>query len=102
MNRATTRFEANALLTLNADTINQRFDCQASSRVIDITWPDITWPDITWPVTCRGQTHTGNARSCCAIDVSAIVQRSLQGSLIDELNLDGNAELIQPSVKRIQ
>ena len=92
MNRATTRFEANALLTLNADTINQRFDHQASSRVIDITWPD----------TCRGQTHTGNARSWCAIDVSAIVQRSLQGSLIDELNLDGNAELIQPSVKRIQ
>ena len=92
MNRAITRFEANALLTLNADTINQRFDCQASSRVIDITWP----------VACRGQTHTGNARSCCAVDVSAIVQRSLQGSLIDELNLDGNAELIQPSVKRIQ
>ena len=92
MNRATTRFEANALLTLNADTINQRFDCQASSRLIDITWP----------VTCRGQTHTGNARSCCAVDVSAIVQRSLRGSLIDELNLDGNAELIQPSVKRIQ
>ena len=92
MNRATTRFEANALLTLCADTINQRFDCQASSRVIDITWPD----------TCRGQTHTGNARSCCAVDVSAIVQRSLQGSLIDELNLDGNADLIQPSVKRIQ
>ena len=97
MNRAITRFEANALLTLCADTINQRFDCQASSRVIDITWPDITWP-----VACRGQTHTGNARSCCAVDVSAIVQRSQQGSLIDKLNLDGNAELIQPSVKRIQ
>ena len=92
MNRATTRFEANALLTLCADTINQRFDCQASSRLTDITWPD----------TCRGQTHTGNARSCCAVDVSAIVQRSLQGSLIDELNLDGNAELIQPSFERIQ
>ena len=97
MNRAITRFEANALLTLNADTINQRFDCQASSRVIHITWPDITWP-----VTCRGQTHNGNARSCCAVDVSAIVQRSQQGSLIDKLNLDGNADLIQPSVKRIQ
>ena len=97
MNRAITRFETNALLTLNADTINQRFDCQASSRVIDITWPDITWP-----VTCRGQTHTGNARSWYAIDVSAIVQRSLQGSLRDELNLDGNTDLIQSSVKRIQ
>ena len=92
MNRATTRFEANALLTLCADTINQRFDCQASSRVIDITWP----------VTCRGQTHTGNARSWCAIDVSAIVQRSLLGSLRDELNLDGNADLIQSSFERIQ
>ena len=92
MNRAITRFEANALLTLNADTINQRFDCQASSRVIDITWP----------VTCRGQTHTGNARSWCAIDVSAIVQRSLLGSLRDELNLDGNADLIQSSFERIQ
>ena len=102
MNRAITRFEANALLTLCADTINQRFDCQASSRVIDITWPDITWPDITWPVTCRGQTHTGNARSWCAIDVSAIVQRSLLGSLRDELNLDGNADLIQSSFERIQ
>ena len=97
MNRATTRFEANALLTLNADTINQRFDCQASSRLTDITWPDITWP-----VTCRGQTHTGNARSWCAIDVSAIVQRSLLGSLRDELNLDGNADLIQSSFERIQ
>ena len=97
MNRATTRFEANALLTLNADTINQRFDCQASSRLTDITWPDITWP-----VTCRGQTHTGNARSWCAFDALAIVQRSLQGNRIDELNLDGNADLIQPSVKRIQ
>lgn len=92
MNRAITRFEANALLTLCADTINQRFDCQASSRVIDITWP----------VTCRGQTHTGNARSWCAIDVSAIVQRSLLGSLRDELNLDGNADLIQSSFERIQ
>ena len=92
MNRATTRFEANALLTLNADTINQRFDCQASSRITDITWP----------VTCRGQTHTGNARSWCAIDVSAIVQRSLLGSLRDELNLDGNADLIQSSFERIQ
>ena len=92
MNRATTCFEANALLTLNADPINQRFDCQSSSRLTDITWPD----------TCRGQTHTGNARSWCAIDVSAIVQRSLQGSLIDELNLDGNADLIQSSFKRIQ
>ena len=92
MNRAITRFEANALLTLCADTITQRFDCQASSRVIDITWP----------VTCRGQTHTGNARSWCAIDVSAIVQRSLLGSLRDELNLDGNADLIQSSFKRIQ
>ena len=92
MNRATTRFEANALLTLNADPINQRFDCQARSRLTDITWP----------VTCRGQTHTGNARSWCAIDVSAIVQRSLLGSLRDELNLDGNADLIQSSFKRIQ
>ena len=92
MNRAITRFEANALLTLCADTINQRFDCQARSRVIDITWP----------VTCRGQTHTGNARSWCAVDALAIVQRSLQGNRIDELNLDGNADLIQPSVKRIQ
>ena len=92
MNRATTRFEANALLTLNADTINQRFDCQASSRLTDITWPE----------TCRGQTHTGNARSWCAVDALAIVQRSLQGSRIDELNLDGNADLIQPSFKRIQ
>ena len=97
MNRAITRFEANALLTLCADTINQRFDCQASSRLTDITWPDITWP-----VTCRGQTDTGNARSCCAVDVSAIVQRSLQGSLRDELNLDGNADLIQSSFERIQ
>ena len=92
MNRAITRFEANALLTLCADTINQRFDCQASSRITDITWP----------VTCRGQTHTGNARSWCAVDALAIVQRSLQGNRIDELNLDGNADLIQPSVKRIQ
>ena len=92
MNRAITRFEANALLTLCADTINQRFDCQASSRVIDITWP----------VTCRGQTHTGNARSWCAVDALAIVQRSLQGNRIDELNLDGNADLIQSSFERIQ
>ena len=92
MNRAITRFEANALLTLNADTINQRFDCQASSRLTEITWP----------VTCRGQTHTGNAPSWCAVDASAIVQRSLQGSLVDELNLDGSADLIQPSFKRIQ
>ena len=92
MNRATTCFEANALLTLNADPINQRFDCQASSRLTDITWPE----------TCRGQTHTGNARSWCAVDALAIVQRSLQGSRIDELNLDGNADLIQPSFKRIQ
>ena len=97
MNRAITRFAAHALVTLCAATINQRFDCQASSRVIDITWPDITWP-----VTCRGQTHTGNARSWCAIDVSAIVQRSLLGSLRDELNLDGNADLIQSSFERIQ
>lgn len=92
LDRASSAFTAEAVASLDATNMNQRSDCRIRPSIADIQWP----------VTCKGHTDTGNARSWCRVDVSAIVEQTLKSRVKDKLRLDNDANLIQSLLKRIQ
>lgn len=92
LDRASTAFTAEAVSNLNAAKMNQRSDCQISSRV----------SEIQWPVTCEGRTDKGDPGSWCQVDVSSIAEQILKARIKDKLKLDGDSDLFQSLLERIR
>lgn len=92
LDRASTAFTAQAVSNLDASKINERSNCQISSRI----------SDIQWPVKCKGRTNTDNPGSWCQVDVSSIVEQTLKARIKDKLKLDDDSNLFQSLLKRIR
>ena len=92
LDRANTAFIAEAVSNLNAAKMNQRSDCQISSRV----------SEIQWPVTCEGRTDKGDPSSWCQVDVSSIAEQILKARIEDKLKLDDDSNLFKSLLKRIR
>jgi hypothetical protein len=92
LDRASTAFTAEAISNLNAEKMNQRSDCQISSRV----------SEIQWPVTCEGRTDKGDPSSWCQVDVPSIAEQILKARIKDKLKLDDDSNLFKSLLKRIR
>jgi hypothetical protein len=92
LDRASTAFTADAVSNLNATKMNQRSDCQISSRI----------SEIEWPVTCKGTTDTGDPGSWCRVDVSSIAEQILKARIKDKLKLDDDSNLFKSLLERIR
>ena len=92
LDRTSTAFTADAVSNLNATKMNQRSDCQISSRI----------SEIQWPVTCKGTTDKGDPGSWCRVDVSSIAEQMLKARIKDKLKLDDDSNLFKSLLERIR